>query len=131
MSPGSDHQAGCKLCDHVLGTVRHQQMGKDMIHEECSGHIGSVALCILLSQASSRQVTDNTQIRMRHSHNEEVTLTMYSSLIRGSSYEMSEVTSAALCRVCVHLSAENKSLSRQSREAEQLQESKGRRQMRQ
>ena len=43
----SDHEAGCKFSHHVLGSIGHQQVGKDMIHEQSSGYIGSITLDIL------------------------------------------------------------------------------------
>ena len=42
-----DHEAGCKLGHHVLGPISHQQVGKDMVHEQSSGYAGSVTLNIL------------------------------------------------------------------------------------
>ena len=42
-----DHEAGCKLGHHVLGSIGHQQVGKDMVHKQGSGYVGSVTLNIL------------------------------------------------------------------------------------
>lgn len=49
VTPDSDHEAGCKLCHHVLGPVRHQQVGKHMVHEQRPRGIGSVTFCVLQS----------------------------------------------------------------------------------
>ncbi len=50
VAPHSDHQTSRKLCDHIFGTIGHQQMSKHMVHEESSGHIRSVTFSVLHEQ---------------------------------------------------------------------------------
>ena len=42
-----DHEASRKLGHHVLGSIGHQQVGKDVVHEQSSGHVASITLDIL------------------------------------------------------------------------------------
>lgn len=47
VAPCCDHEASCKLSHHALGAICHQQVSKDMVHEQGPRHVCPVTLSVL------------------------------------------------------------------------------------